>query len=99
MCARARYTHIGYIAKFQFFHIRKILEKGNLRKKWKIIYEKILEMRNERKKWNERKKMERADPRPPGTFFHTPPHRLHFPMQHSRPRFSPGGAVQIVPHR
>lgn len=46
MCARARYTHIGYIAKFQFFHIRKILEKGNLRKKWKIIYEKILEMRN-----------------------------------------------------
>ena len=42
------------------------------------------------------KKMERADPRPPGTFFHAPPHRLHFLMQHSRPRLSPGGAVQIV---
>lgn len=44
-------------------------------------------------------KTEPADPRPPGTFFHTAPHRLHFLMQHSRPRFSPGGAVQIVAYR
>ena len=43
--------------------------------------------------------MERAEPRPSGTFFHTAPHRLHFPMQPSRPRFSPGGAVQIVAYQ
>ena len=61
--------------KFQFFHIRKILEKLYIRK-----------FRNGGT----------AEPRPSGTFFHSPPHRLHFLMQRSRPRFSPGGTVQIV---
>ena len=43
MRARARGTHLGYIAKFQFFHIRKILEKRIGRKNWKNVYEKNLE--------------------------------------------------------
>ena len=41
-------------------------------------------------------KSELVDPRPTVTFFHTPPHQLHFLMQRSRARFYPRGTLQIV---